>query len=294
MTAEHPGRVQRLVLYGSFAHGPGIADDRAREAIVSVVRSHWGVGWRLLTGVFFPDGDAEDLRWFARFQRDSATPEMAAALLEGIYQTEAQEAFKRVSSPTLVLHRRDDRAIPFELGVEVASLVPRARFKSFAGSLHLPWRGDVEALLAALSDFMALGEYAFAAPPHTPVELAAGDALSAREVEVLRLVAEGLSDKEIARRLYLSPHTVHRHVANIRTKLGQPSRAAAAAAAARRLLRGGTGSVRRAEPGRFITRYCSAKRPGSLSGHGQRAADLRRARPHPSSARLSPGAVAPE
>jgi DNA-binding CsgD family transcriptional regulator len=57
--------------------------------------------------------------------------------------------------------------------------------------------------------------------------------LSAREVEVLRLVADGLSDAEIAKRLVLSPHTVHRHVANIRTKLGQPSRAAAAARAAR-------------------------------------------------------------
>jgi DNA-binding NarL/FixJ family response regulator len=51
---------------------------------------------------------------------------------------------------------------------------------------------------------------------------------------VLRLVAEGLSDGEIAARLILSPHTVHRHVANIRTKLGQGSRAAAAAYAARR------------------------------------------------------------
>jgi DNA-binding NarL/FixJ family response regulator len=50
---------------------------------------------------------------------------------------------------------------------------------------------------------------------------------------VLRLVAEGLSDREIADRLVLSQHTVHRHVANIRTKLRQPSRAAAAAKAAR-------------------------------------------------------------
>jgi DNA-binding NarL/FixJ family response regulator len=50
---------------------------------------------------------------------------------------------------------------------------------------------------------------------------------------VLRLVADGLSDGEIAERLFLSPHTVHRHVANIRTKLRQPSRAAAAAQAAR-------------------------------------------------------------
>jgi DNA-binding NarL/FixJ family response regulator len=57
--------------------------------------------------------------------------------------------------------------------------------------------------------------------------------LSGREREVLTLVAEGLSDKEIADRLVLSPHTVHRHVANVRTKLRQPSRAAAAAHATR-------------------------------------------------------------
>jgi LuxR family maltose regulon positive regulatory protein len=57
--------------------------------------------------------------------------------------------------------------------------------------------------------------------------------LTPRELEVLRLVAEGLSDPEIAARLVLSEHTVHRHVANIRSKLRQPSRAAAAAYAAR-------------------------------------------------------------
>jgi DNA-binding NarL/FixJ family response regulator len=50
---------------------------------------------------------------------------------------------------------------------------------------------------------------------------------------VLRLVAGGLADAEIAAELQLSQHTVHRHVANIRTKLGQPSRAAAVAHASR-------------------------------------------------------------
>jgi DNA-binding CsgD family transcriptional regulator len=57
--------------------------------------------------------------------------------------------------------------------------------------------------------------------------------LSAREVEILRLVAQGLSDTDIAGRLVLSPHTVHRHVANVRTKLRLPSRTAAVAYAAR-------------------------------------------------------------
>ncbi len=57
--------------------------------------------------------------------------------------------------------------------------------------------------------------------------------LSQREIEVLRLVAQGLSDKEIATKLVLSRHTVHRHISNILTKLDLPSRAAAAAYAAR-------------------------------------------------------------
>ena len=56
-----------------------------------------------------------------------------------------------------------------------------------------------------------------------------GPGLTPREVDVLRLVAQGLGDAQIAERLFLSPHTVHRHIANIRTKLDVPSRAAAVA-----------------------------------------------------------------
>lgn len=57
--------------------------------------------------------------------------------------------------------------------------------------------------------------------------------LTARQVEVLRLVAAGLGDKEIAGRLVVSEHTVHRHVANIYFRLGCSTRAAAVAMAGR-------------------------------------------------------------
>lgn len=57
--------------------------------------------------------------------------------------------------------------------------------------------------------------------------------LTARQVEVLRLVGEGLSDQAIAARLVLSEHTVHRHVANIYTRLGCSTRAAAVTQASR-------------------------------------------------------------
>ncbi len=69
-----------------------------------------------------------------------------------------------------------------------------------------------------------------------PAEAARGvlfSDLTPRELEVLRLVARGMSDDAIAEQLVLSRHTVHRHVANIRAKLRLPSRAAAVAYAAR-------------------------------------------------------------
>ena len=57
-------------------------------------------------------------------------------------------------------------------------------------------------------------------------------ALTDRQLEILKLVAQGLSNPEIAKRLKLSDHTVKRHVANLLTKLRLPTRAAAAAYAA--------------------------------------------------------------
>ena len=57
--------------------------------------------------------------------------------------------------------------------------------------------------------------------------------LTPREVEILRLVAEGLTDGEIAARLVLSKHTVHRHLQNAYARLGCSSRAAAVAKANR-------------------------------------------------------------
>jgi DNA-binding CsgD family transcriptional regulator len=57
--------------------------------------------------------------------------------------------------------------------------------------------------------------------------------LTQREMEVLRLVAKGLSEREVADKLFISPHTAHRHLSNIRLKLNATTQAAAVAHAAR-------------------------------------------------------------
>ena len=61
----------------------------------------------------------------------------------------------------------------------------------------------------------------------------AADTLSSREIEVLRLLAMGKSNAQIAEALVISPNTVNRHVSNIYTKTGAANRAEAASYATR-------------------------------------------------------------
>ncbi|WP_410586301.1 alpha/beta fold hydrolase [Amycolatopsis sp. lyj-23] len=223
--AAHPDRVERLVLYGSYARGAGIATAEARDALLAVVERHWGVGSRVLADLFLPTATPAERDEFVRFQRASLTAEEAARSLAAVYAFDVRDQLGAIEVPTLVLHRREDRAIPFALGRDVAARIPGAGFVPLDGTDHLPWRGDVDGLVHAVRDFLGAGRPVRSAGlPH--------DELSERELDVLRLVAEGLSDNEIARRLGISVHTAHRHVSNIRGKLGVSSRAAAAAHAA--------------------------------------------------------------
>jgi DNA-binding NarL/FixJ family response regulator len=123
-----------------------------------------------------------------------------------------------------------------------------ARTRGLIGLAHRALRDEDTAALeldAARHAFVALG----AVPDARRVEALArvgadapGSAkLTAREVEVLRLVATGLTNRAIAERLDISEKTVARHLSNIFTKLGLSSRAAATAYAYRHELVGGAG-----------------------------------------------------
>ena len=225
--ARFPDRVDRLLLYGAYADGSSITSPEVREAIVSTVRSHWGLGSRVLADIFLGEASSVEQERFARYQRAAASPEIAAALLELIYRNDVRAELEHVRVPTLVVHRRADRAIPYHLGRELAAAIPGATLIPLDGSAHFPWAGDAQSVARALRSVLE---------PEAPARVAGEPAavlLSGREREVLALVARGLSDREIAEQLVLSHHTVHRHVANIRHKLGRGSRTAAVAEAAR-------------------------------------------------------------
>jgi pimeloyl-ACP methyl ester carboxylesterase/DNA-binding CsgD family transcriptional regulator len=225
--ARFPERVNRLLLYGAYADGSSITSPEVREAIVGTVRSHWGLGSRVLADIFLGEASGVEQERLARYQRAAASPEIAAALLEFTYRIDVREELERVRAPTLVVHRRADRAIPYRLGRELAAVIPGATLIPLDGSAHFPWVGDSWSVARALRSVLA---------PEVPARVAGeppAALLSGREREVLALVARGLNDREIAEQLVLSHHTVHRHVANIRHKLGRGSRTAAVAEAAR-------------------------------------------------------------
>jgi pimeloyl-ACP methyl ester carboxylesterase/DNA-binding CsgD family transcriptional regulator len=258
--AARPERLRRLLIYGGYAAGSGIADERSRKAIVALVREHWGLGSRALADVFMPGATAAEREEFVAFQRAAASADRAARSLEAVYRFDATDRLDQVPPGALVQHRRDDRAIPFALGRDLAAGLPEATFVALDGADHFPWLGDTEQVLASAFDALGIDERPAPSParesetprgepqPSTanqpavepspsagpsPPEPPAPD-LTPREAEVLALVASGLSDREIADRLVLSPHTVHRHIANVRTKLALPTRAAAVAEATRR------------------------------------------------------------
>lgn len=227
--ARHPDRVDRLVLYGGYTRGRDIAPPAAREAMVDLVEKHWGLGSRVLADIFLPGANGRDRQAFATFQRRAAPRDVAAAALRAVYDHDVSAFLPQISRPTLVLHRREDRAIPFALGRELAERIPGSTFVELSGENHFPWLGDVASLTTAIERFLSGRSVSTIPAPRRPES---GTALTARETEVLRLVARGLTDSEIAGELVLSVHTVHRHIANIRTRLGVPSRSAAAAWAA--------------------------------------------------------------
>ena len=216
IAARCPERVDALVLYGTCANGADLAPAEVRDSIVALMRANWGLGSKVLTGIFIPDPSAEDVEAFTRLQRASATAATGSRLLEVYYETDIRALLPVIQARTAVLHREADSATPFELGREVATLIPGATLIPLPGTGHLFYQGEWEPVLAAMLGF--LGEGADQGPR-----------LTRRELEVARLVADGLTNQAIARRLSVAPRTAEAHVENIRRKLQVRSRAQIAA-----------------------------------------------------------------
>jgi RNA polymerase sigma factor (sigma-70 family) len=178
----------------------------------------------------------------ARLALDAGDADEAVALLERLLRSERRVT--HAPAYELLARAHAARGATGDAEAAVAALRELAVTRALracadrAEGVLAAARGDRERARTLLED--AAGVFEACGAPYEAAEarrlLAAAPALpqlSPREREVLHLLAEGLTNAQIAERLVISEHTVHRHVANILRKLGVASRTAAAAHAVR-------------------------------------------------------------
>jgi pimeloyl-ACP methyl ester carboxylesterase/DNA-binding CsgD family transcriptional regulator len=233
---RHPERVKHLIVYGGCARGllkrnpsPKVVD--AAQAMLKAAEIGWGADSSSFRQVFisqlFHDASAEQQRAFDAAQRLTISGANAVRFMKEVFEIDVREVAPKVRCPTLVFHATDDPCFPFEEGRLLASLIPGARLVPLPSKNHLPF--ETERAWPMFLDELR----AFLPPSHSVAEQNAGmAALTPRQLEVLREVANGQTDKQIARKLSLSPRTVEMHVARALEALQCRTRAEAVRRAA--------------------------------------------------------------
>jgi DNA-binding CsgD family transcriptional regulator len=176
--------------------------------------------------LFLPAATAEQMGWYDDLQRHSTSAATAVRLNNVRGRLNVVELAARVRTKTLVVHPLGDRIVPVDEGRLLATLIPEARLVVLESANHI-LLSDEPAWASFVSELGAfLGTEQATARPGV-------DELSLRELEVLELVAAGLTNEAIAERLSLSVRTVERHLTNMYLKLRVSGKAGRAAAAAR-------------------------------------------------------------
>lgn len=225
---RHPERVSRLILYGAYGRGVWRRGDpdaqREYRAIIDLVRAGWArdnpAFRQVFTSRFIPGGTDEQLRWFTDLAKKTTSAAIAAPIMETRGDIDITDLLDQIRIPTLVLHSRNDAVVPFAEGQMLAARIPNAEFVELDSRNHVliedepAWQRFCDAVL----EFTGRNK------------VVAGDpflALSPREREVLVLLADGLSNADIAAQLGISGKTVRNHVSNVFDKLGVWTRAQA-------------------------------------------------------------------
>jgi pimeloyl-ACP methyl ester carboxylesterase/DNA-binding CsgD family transcriptional regulator len=165
--ARHPDKISRLILHGAYARGwlkRDLTEEQIEEEklMISLMRVGWGRENPAFRQVFamqlFPDASVEQLRALEEQMRLSVSPKNAVRLESEMHRIDVRDLAPQITVPTLVLHSREDEAVPFEEGRLLASLIPKVQFVALESKNHLlteqeaAWPKFVAAVRGFLSD----------------------------------------------------------------------------------------------------------------------------------------------
>ncbi len=237
--ARHPERISRLVLWCSWARTSDLRSPRM-EAWFGLMDQDWELTTDTCVHIALGWSVGEAGRDAAKHLRESVAPEAMRAALAAVGTFDVTQLLPRLKAPTLVLHRSNIPWLPVGIARTLASRIPDARLSILEGEATAPYLGDSEAAASAIDVFLDETEVELAVQGKAGVSEAKQEGarptrsypphgLTEREVEVLRLLAGGRTNDEIAEELFVSVRTIERHIANIYAKIGSRGRANATA-----------------------------------------------------------------
>lgn len=159
--AHHPERVSSLVVANTGARLMRGGDDYPwgltaddLDRFLDRAQRTWGTGG--VTDVFSPSAAEDDRyrQWWARFQRMGASPGRSVAMARLIFQMDARDALSKIHVPTLVLHRKDFRFFPVELGRYLAAHIEGAKLVELEGRDGFIYLGDMNGIVDEIEEFV--------------------------------------------------------------------------------------------------------------------------------------------
>ena len=174
----YPEKTRALIMIGTYAKRqwapdyPWAPTREARERFLEEIRNNWGGPVGIDMRAPSRAADPAFREWWSNYLRQGASPGAALTLTQMNAEIDVRNVLPLVRVPTLVLHRSGDRCLLVEEGRYVASLVPGARFVELPGDDHLPFVGDLDAIVDQIADFLTTADRAGARiacwPPCSP------------------------------------------------------------------------------------------------------------------------------
>lgn len=160
--ATYPRRTQALVLYGTYAKRSWAPDypfgwaEESWRALFERIDRHWGTPEGIDLDLWAPSiaRDPERAKASAAYLRAGASPGAVRAVMEMNREIDVRHVLPLVTTPTLVLHRTQERYLSVEHGRYLARHIPRAKLVELSGVDHMPFVGDAEPILQEVEEFL--------------------------------------------------------------------------------------------------------------------------------------------
>jgi DNA-binding CsgD family transcriptional regulator/pimeloyl-ACP methyl ester carboxylesterase len=237
--ARHPQRVSRLVLFGGALQLRAAMSPQQTQALLFLVDRDWELFAQTAAHAWLGWDSGDNGRLIAEVFRTACSPDTAKELFRHADSIDVSAEAAHVRAPALVLHRQGVRQLPVEVSRQLADALPHGVLHVLDGSTPTLFVENPGADMNLVTAFLGGDDVPAAREPdaaHDPPDTGPGaqlPLLTDRELQVLRLLAGGSSNRQIARALGIAEHTVERHVGNLYRKIGARSRADAAAHAVR-------------------------------------------------------------